>query len=65
MGGRWLVADYEVGDMVVHSPNPIHAASMNVEPRGRMRLSADIRFRRVADPIDARWQNHWSFDGGL
>lgn len=65
MGGRWLVADYEAGDMVVHSPYMIHAASMNVDPRGRIRLSTDIRFQRAADPIDERWQNDWSFDDGL
>ena len=53
MGGRWLVADYEAGDMVVHSPYMIHAASVNVDPRRRIRLST------------ARWQSHWSFDDGL
>lgn len=65
MGGRWLVADYEAGDMVVHSPYMIHAASVNVDPLRRIRLSTDIRFQSAAEPIDARWQSHWSFDDGL
>lgn len=62
---RWLVADYEAGDMVIHSPYMVHAATMNVDPTGRMRLSTDIRYQRVQDEIDARWQNHWSLDDML
>jgi len=62
---RWLLADYETGDMVVHSPYMIHAATMNVDPGGRMRLSTDIRYQRVQDEIDTRWQNHWSLDDML
>lgn len=62
---RWLMADYEAGDMVVHSPYMVHAATMNVDPSGRMRLSTDIRYQRVQDEIDARWQNHWSLDDML
>jgi ectoine hydroxylase-related dioxygenase (phytanoyl-CoA dioxygenase family) len=56
---RWLMADYEAGDMVVHSPYMIHASTMNESPGGRMRLSTDIRFQRASDKIDPRWQNHW------
>lgn len=62
---RWLAADYEAGDMVVHSPYMIHASTMNLNPDGRMRLSTDIRYQRVQDEIDARWQNHWSLDDML
>lgn len=62
---RWLIADYEAGDMVVHSPYMIHAATMNTDPLGRIRLSTDIRYQRVRDEIDARWANHWSFDDML
>jgi ectoine hydroxylase-related dioxygenase (phytanoyl-CoA dioxygenase family) len=57
---RWLIADYEAGDMVVHSPYMIHAATQNVDPKGRIRLSTDIRYQNVRDEIDARWNNHWS-----
>lgn len=56
---RWLMADYEAGDMVVHSAYMIHAATANMDV-SRMRLSTDIRYQRVRDEIDARWTNHWS-----
>ena len=59
---RWLMADYEAGDMMIHSAYMIHAATVNTDPNGHMRLSTDIRYQRLRDEIDARWQNHWSFD---
>jgi ectoine hydroxylase-related dioxygenase (phytanoyl-CoA dioxygenase family) len=62
---RWLVADYEAGDVVLHSPYTIHAATTNADPDGIMRLSTDIRFQNVRDEIDARWNNHWSLDDML
>jgi hypothetical protein len=62
---RWLIADYRAGDMVVHSPYLVHASLNNTDPNGRMRLSTDIRYQRLVDPIDARWQNHWRDDDGL
>ena len=62
---RWLIADYEAGDMVVHSPYMVHASTMNVDPDRRIRLSTDIRYQRVRDEIDVRWNNHWSFDDML
>ncbi len=64
-GLRWLVADYEAGDMVVHSPYMVHASTMNQDPAGRMRLSTDIRYQRVDDAIDPRWQGDWRPDDGL
>lgn len=62
---RWLFADYEAGDVVLHSPYTIHAATTNTDPDGIMRLSTDIRFQNVKDEIDARWSNHWSLDDML
>ena len=56
---RWLVADYETGDMMVHSPYMIHAATTNQNSVGRMRLSTDIRYQLVRDEIDPRWRDHW------
>ncbi len=56
---RWLVADYEAGDMMVHSPFMIHAATSNDNTEGRMRLSTDIRYQLVRDEIDPRWADHW------
>ncbi len=62
---RWLMADYEAGDMVIHSAYMIHAATDNTDPAGRLRLSTDIRYQNVRDEIDARWENHWSLDDML
>ena len=62
---RWLAADYEAGDMVVHSPYIVHASTMNVDPERRIRLSTDIRYQRVRDEIDIRWNNHWTLDDML
>ena len=57
---RWLAADYEAGDVVIHSPYMIHASTNNADPEGRIRLSTDIRYQNVRDEIDARWSDHWS-----
>lgn len=62
---RWLIADYEAGDMMIHSAYMIHAATVNTDPNGHMRLSTDIRYQRLREAIDARWQNHWSFEDML
>ncbi|EPE95246.1 phytanoyl-CoA dioxygenase family protein [Rhizobium grahamii] len=57
---RWLIADYEAGDVVLHSPYMIHASTTNQSASNRIRLSTDIRYQNVDDEIDARWGNHWS-----
>lgn len=62
---RWLVANYEAGDVVLHSPYMIHAATLNESRDGIIRLSTDIRYQNVGDEIDARWNNHWTLDDML
>ena len=62
---RWLAADYQAGDIMLHSPYMIHASTMNEDRMGRIRLSTDIRYQNVSDEIDARWANHWSLDDML
>ena len=62
---RWLINDYRAGDVMVHSAHIVHASTDNVDPDRRIRLSTDIRYQRVSDPIDWRWQEHWSDDDGL
>ena len=64
-GARWLVADYEAGDVVIHSPYMIHASLDNTDAEGRIRLSTDIRYQNVRDEIDARWGEHWSLEDML
>lgn len=61
---RWLIADYEAGDMMVHSAYMIHAATTNTHPQ-QIRLSTDIRYQRVRDEIDARWTQHWTLNDML
>ena len=62
---HWLIADYEAGDMVIHSPYMIHAATQNQDPLDRMRLSTDIRFQRADDLVDQRWAKDWVPDDNL
>ena len=57
---RWLAADYEAGDVMLHSPFMIHASTTNQDRDRRLRLSTDIRYQNVDDEIDIRWNNHWS-----
>lgn len=62
LGGRWLWADYQAGDVVFHSPHIVHASLDN--PSDVMRLSADLRFVRADATRDERWSNDWSADDG-
>jgi Phytanoyl-CoA dioxygenase (PhyH) len=62
---RWLLANYEAGDVMVHSSYIVHASTDNVDPANRIRLSTDFRYQRASEPIDWRWQEHWHEDDGL
>ncbi len=62
---RWLVADYQAGDLVIHNAYIVHASVDNTNQAGRMRLSTDIRYQLAGAPIDERWQNHWHDHDGL
>ncbi len=62
---RWLIADYQAGDMVIHSPYLLHASLNNTDSNHKMRLSTDIRYQPAVESIDPRWQNHWHEDDGL
>jgi hypothetical protein len=61
-GRKWLVSDFEAGDVVCHSPYIIHASldCRTDEPR----LSTDLRFVRLGDEIDPRWLKDWRADDG-
>jgi ectoine hydroxylase-related dioxygenase (phytanoyl-CoA dioxygenase family) len=65
LNARWLLADYEAGDMIIHSAYMIHAATENKDANNRIRLSTDIRYQLIADQIDVRWNNDWSPSDGL
>lgn len=63
---KWLVANYEAGDVVFHDPHSIHASGRNEDETGRIRLSTDLRFYERNDPgIDQRWFKIWTPDDGL
>ena len=61
-GRRWLGVDFEAGDVVLHSPDIVHASTDPQIPL--MRLSTDIRFQRAGTHADARWRADWSADDG-
>lgn len=62
---RWLLTDYQAGDLVIHNAYMVHASVDNTNEAGRMRLSTDIRYQLAEAPIDQRWQNHWHDRDGL
>lgn len=63
---KWLVGNYEAGDVVFHNPYLLHGATKNEDPSGRIRLSTDLRFYEEGAPLDTRWMRQvWSPDDGL
>ena len=60
---RWLVGDYEAGDVVFHSP--IHAATKNEDELGRIRLASDLGFHQEEAAMDQRWMKGSKHDDGL
>jgi len=53
LGGRWLTAEYRMGDLLVFSMYTVHASLDNQSDR--YRISTDTRYQRADDPIDERW----------
>jgi len=62
LGGRWLYADYQAGDVAIHSPHLVHASLDTTTDA--MRMSADIRFLPTSVEPDPRWLTPWSGDDG-
>ena len=66
---RWLVTNYEAGDVVFHLPHTIHTAAANEDSDGRIRLSTDLRFYNKKDVdagiSDERWNKYWTPGDGL
>lgn len=52
-GGRWATTDYRMGDVLMFGMYTMHASTTNTTDR--YRLSCDVRFQPVADPVDDRW----------
>ena len=53
LGGRWVTAAFEPGDVVVFGADVIHCSIDNRSEQ--VRLSIDTRFQRVGEPVDPRW----------
>ena len=50
---RWLMTDYELGDLLVFSMYTMHASMDNLT--NRLRLSTDTRYQLASEPVDERW----------
>ncbi|KAI1372508.1 hypothetical protein F4677DRAFT_432443 [Hypoxylon crocopeplum] len=62
---RWLVTEYEAGDVVLHTPYTIHASTINKDPKNVIRLGTDLRFVNSSRPYDTRWTNVYTFGDGV
>ncbi|KAF7589824.1 hypothetical protein BBP40_003634 [Aspergillus hancockii] len=40
---KWLIGEYEVGDVIFHNPWMVHASCKNKDPKKRIRLATDLR----------------------
>ncbi len=53
LGGRWLTAEYEAGDMVTFSMTLVHGSLDN--QTDEIRLSSDSRYQLANESVDDRW----------
>jgi hypothetical protein len=52
-GGRWLTAEYALGDVLIFCMHLMHASSDNQSEC--IRLSSDTRYQLASEPVDERW----------
>ena len=53
LGGRWLTAEFRMGDMLTFSMFTVHASLDNQSEW--VRLSSDTRYQLASEPADERW----------
>jgi ectoine hydroxylase-related dioxygenase (phytanoyl-CoA dioxygenase family) len=53
LGGRWLSAEYRMGDILIFGMKIVHAGMDNQS--NRFRFSTDTRYQPASEPIDERW----------
>ena len=54
LGGRWLTATFEPGDLLVFGMGTLHA-SLDNSTANRLRLSTDTRYQLASESVDERW----------
>jgi ectoine hydroxylase-related dioxygenase (phytanoyl-CoA dioxygenase family) len=52
---RLLTADFRAGDVCIFGMLTLHGSLDNHSPLGRVRLSCDVRYQPVTEPIDPRY----------
>lgn len=53
LGGRWLSAEFRMGDLLTFSMYTVHASLDNQSQE--IRLSTDTRYQLASEPADERW----------
>ncbi len=53
LGGRWLTADYQAGDILIFTMRTVHASLDNQS--NQVRLSVDTRYQLASEPADERY----------
>ena len=53
LGGRWLTAEYQIGDVVIFSMDTVHGGMDNRS--NQLRLSSDSRYQLASESVDERW----------
>jgi hypothetical protein len=53
LGGRWLTAEFEAGDMITFCMTLVHASLDNQSDQ--IRLSSDSRYQLASEAVDQRW----------
>jgi len=53
LGGRWLSAEYNMGDLLMFRMDTVHGSLDN--QTDYLRLSTDTRYQLASEPIDERW----------
>jgi ectoine hydroxylase-related dioxygenase (phytanoyl-CoA dioxygenase family) len=59
---KWMYANYQAGDIIVHTPFIVHA-SLDCST-DYMRISTDIRYMIDSGKIDPRWLQSWHAEDG-
>ncbi|KAG9195540.1 phytanoyl-CoA hydroxylase [Alternaria panax] len=62
---RWLVTNYEAGDVVLHTPYTIYASTLNYDPENVTRVGTDLRFVDGSKTWDTRWDKDYELNDGV